>query len=89
MTDLIGKIKKKISVLNKNEKVYKGIDLTYSEQLYERGKPKKYFESTIELFQAINGKTILEIGCMRTPLVHSITKMNPPCCNAHYSLQNR
>ena len=85
MTDNIEGIKKKISVLNLNEKVYSNIDLTYEQQLYERGKPKKYLELTLELFKAIGGKTIVEIGCMRSPLVHSITQLNPPCCNEGHS----
>jgi methyltransferase family protein len=85
MTETIEKIKEKISAINIDEKVFKGIDLTYEQQLYERGKPKKYLELTVELFKAIHGTTIIEIGCMRTPLVHSITKLNPPCCNEGHS----
>ncbi len=85
MADHIEEIKKKISVLNHDEKVYRGIDLTYEQQVYERGKPKGYLELTLELFKAINGTRIVGIGCMRIPLVHSISQLNPSCCNEGHS----
>lgn len=75
---MINIIKEKIAVLNLNEKVYSGLDLTYEQQVYERGKPKKYLETTLELFKAIEGKTIVEIGSMRSSLTHPLTEMPPP-----------
>ena len=81
----ISEIKRKISSLNLNEKVFDGIDLTFGQQLYERGKPKKYFESTIELFKALGGKNIVEIGCMRAPLRHPIAELHSDCCNDGHS----
>src|SRR4030043_535458 len=85
MVNTINIIKEKIAVLNLNEKVYSGIDLTYEQQVYERGKPKKYLEAALELFKALGGKTIVEIGSMRSPLTHPLTEMHPPCCNDGHS----
>lgn len=82
---MINRIKEKIAVLNLNEKVYSGLDLTYEQQVYERGKPKKYLEAALELFKALGGKTIVEIGSMRSPLNHPLTEIHPPCCNEGHS----
>lgn len=78
-------IKEKIATLSLKEKVFEDIELTYEQQMYERGKPKKYLEMTIELFNAIGGKSIVEIGCMRTTLTHPISEMHPECCNDGHS----
>jgi len=82
---MINIIKEKIAVLNLNEKVCSGLNLTSDQQFYERGKPKKYLEATLELFKAIEGETIVEIGCMRSPLTHPLTEMHPLCCNDGHS----
>ena len=82
---MINIIKEKIAVLNLNEKVYSGLNLTSDQQFHERGKPQKYLEATLELFKAIEGKTIVEIGCMRSPLTHPLTEMHPVCCNDGHS----
>jgi len=50
MVDKITKIKKKISLLNLREKVYSGIVLTDEQQIFERAKPKRYLELTLDLF---------------------------------------
>ena len=76
-------LKEKIRTLNHTEKKFKHIDLTLAEQ-QERGKPKKYLEAAIELFQAISGKTIVEIGCMRQPMTHAMSEIHP-CCNDGHS----
>ncbi len=84
MTEL-KEIKERIARLNFKEKTYENIELTYEQQTYERGKPIKYLEITIELFNAIGGKSIVEIGCMRTLLTHPISEMHPECCNDGHS----
>ncbi|MCK4297362.1 MAG: methyltransferase domain-containing protein [Candidatus Marinimicrobia bacterium] len=84
MTEL-KEIKKRIARLNFKEKTYENIELTYEQQTYERGKPIKYLEMTIELFDAIGGRSIVEIGCMRTLLTHPISEMHPECCNDGHS----
>ena len=77
-------IKARIRCLNASEAVYDRIDLTSDEQ-FRRGKPKPYIEQTIALLNAINGKTIVEIGCMRSELRHPITELHPSCCNDGHS----
>ena len=72
-------------MLSLKEKVFEDVELTYEQQMYERGRPKKYLEMTIELFNAIGGKSIVEIGCMRTTLTHPISEMHPECCNDGHS----
>ncbi len=81
----IASIKKRISTLNHHEKVFDGLRLSYREQVYERGKPKKYLELTFELLETLGGTNIMEIGCMRAPLTHPITEMIPHCCNDGHS----
>ena len=78
-------IKEKIARFNFQDKIFKEIELTSEQQMYERGKPKNYLEMTIELFKAINGKLIVEIGCMRSLLTHPISEMHPECCNDGHS----
>lgn len=81
----VKEIKERIATLSLKEKIFEDIELTYEQQMYERGKPKKYLEMTIELFNAIGGKSIVEIGCMRTMLTHPISEMHPECCNDGHS----
>jgi hypothetical protein len=84
MTEL-KEIKERIARLNFKEKTYENIELTYEQQTYERGKPIKYLEMTIKLFNAIDGRSIVEIGCMRILLTHPISEMHPECCNDGHS----
>jgi len=66
--------------------IFLKIDLSYYEQTYIRGKPKKYLLHTIDLFKKFtNGKTILEIGSVRSKMNHNITEFNPQCCNDGHS----
>lgn len=81
----ITEIRNRISQMDFNDKIYEGITLTYEQQTYERGKPKRYLELACELFKAINGKRIVEIGSMRQPLTHPISEINPHCCNDGHS----
>ncbi len=78
-------IKRKISTLNLYEKVYSDIVLPHDQQLYERAKPQKYLEATLRLFDAIGGRRIVELGCMRKPLIHPISEFHPSCCNDGHS----
>ena len=80
----IQQIKERIQTLSEGEKKYSHIGLTLEEQ-DERGKPKKYLEMAIELFGAISGSMIVEIGCMRQPMLHPISEMHPRCCNDGHS----
>lgn len=82
---ILKEVKEEISQLNLKEKVFKNIDLTFKQQMYERVKPKEYLEMTIKLFSAIGGKIIVEIGCMRSLLTHPIAEMHPECCNDGHS----
>ena len=81
--DKLQKIINKIRTLNQGEKTFEHVNLTLDEQ-QERGKPKKYLEASIELFHAMSGKTIVEIGCMRQPMTHPISEMHK-CCNDGHS----
>ncbi len=82
--DHIQKIVENIKELNQGEKIFDHAILTLEEQT-ERGKPKKYLEAAIELFHAISGQTIIEIGCMRRPMTHPMSEMHPECCNDGHS----
>ncbi|MDY6830671.1 MAG: hypothetical protein SWC96_02335 [Thermodesulfobacteriota bacterium] len=82
--DKIQEIKNKIKTLNNGEKQFEHVELTLEEQ-QQRGKPKKYLEMAIDLFKAISGKTILEIGCMRQPMNHPISEVHHQCCNDGHS----
>jgi hypothetical protein len=73
----------KIKTLNSAEKKFAHADLTLEEQ-QERGKPKKYLGAVIELFFAMSGKTIVEIGCMRQPMNQPLSEMRK-CCNDGHS----
>ena len=80
----IQNIAEKIRTLSDGEKRFSYTDLTLEEQL-ARGKPKKYLEAAIELFRALDGKTIVEIGCMRQPMNHPMSELHPKCCNDGHS----
>lgn len=72
-----------IKTLHRGDKIFESADLTLEEQA-ERGKPKKYLEAAIDLFGAIDGKTIVEIGCMRQPMNHPVSEIRK-CCNDGHS----
>ena len=78
-------IKSKIMALNPENKFFSELELTYRQQHFEREKPQSYLQRTCELFAAMGGKTIVEIGCMRTVLKHPIEEINPVCCNDGHS----
>jgi hypothetical protein len=82
--DEIQKIIEKIKTLDRGDKIFGHSALTLEEQ-DERGKPKKYLEAAIELFHALSGKTIVEIGCMRQPMTHPMSEMHRKCCNDGHS----
>ena len=74
----------KIRNLNRGEKIFNHTALSFEEQM-ERGKPKAYLEAAIELFSALGGRTIVEIGCMRQPMNHPMSELHPKCCNDGHS----
>ena len=82
--DKMPELANRIRSLNHEDKIFKHADLSLEEQS-QRGKPKKYLEAAIELFHALDGKTIVEIGCMRQPMAHPMTEMHPKCCNDGHS----
>lgn len=54
---------------------------------YMRDRPKKFIEEAIRLFNERNGKTIIEIGCMRMKINHPIEENHHDCCcDGHSSL---
>jgi FkbM family methyltransferase len=68
------------------EPIFPNIDLTWHEQTYVRGKPRKYLLHAINLFKNFtNAKVILEIGSVRNKMNHDITEFNPSCCNDGHS----
>jgi hypothetical protein len=62
-----------------------GNSVMLEEQTHVRGKPRPYILSAIDLLAKMQGKTIVEIGCMRQPLTHSLDEFNPACCNDGHS----
>ncbi|WKZ32538.1 MAG: class I SAM-dependent methyltransferase [Thermodesulfobacteriota bacterium] len=81
----IDSIVDEITVLGKDDKVFDKIELSFQEQAYERGKPHKYLMASLKLFNAIKGRVIVEIGCMRKEMLHGINEFNPECCNDGHS----
>ena len=39
----------------KSDKIFESVNLTYEQQTYERGKPKKYLKLASDIFPAIPG----------------------------------
>ena len=78
-------IKRKITQLDAKSVTFKKTRLTGDEQINIRSKPLPYLKHTVELFNFIEGKTIVELGCMRRPLMHDIDGFNPICCNDGHS----
>lgn len=50
-----------------------------------RKKPYAYIQTAISLFKQINGKTIVEVGTMRTPANHPIDEYEHTCCMEGHS----
>jgi len=50
-----------------------------------RKKPFTFIKNAIDLFKQINGKTIVEVGTMRTPLDHIIDEYDHECCMEGHS----
>jgi hypothetical protein len=54
---------------------------------YDRDRPKKFIDETIRIFNERDGKTIIEIGCMRMRITHPIEENHHQCCcDGHSSL---
>ncbi len=62
-----------------------GNTLSADDQTNLRGKPRPYLLAAIDLLTKMQGKTIVEVGCMRQPLRHSLEEFNPVCCNDGHS----
>lgn len=62
-----------------------GNEPTFEQHVNLRGKPRPYLLSAIDLLKRIQGKTIVEVGCMRQPLNHPLDVINPQCCNDGHS----
>ena len=78
-------VKSKIRALNPENKFFRELELTYQQQHFEREQPQSYLQRICELFAAIGGNTIVEIGCMRNVLKHPIEEIHPECCNDGHS----
>ncbi|MGB3051098.1 MAG: class I SAM-dependent methyltransferase [Polyangiales bacterium] len=78
-------VKANIRSLNPENKFFAETELTDQQQHFEREKPQPYLQRTCELFAAIGGRTIVEIGCMRAMLKHPIEEIHPVCCNDGHS----
>lgn len=60
-------------------------DLTVEQQTHVRSKPRPYILSAIDLLDALGAPNIVEIGCMRLPMNHSLEEFDPVCCNDGHS----
>lgn len=69
----------------KRDPIFFGNSLTAEEQKSIRGKPKPYLLAGIDLLNAIDGTTIVEVGCMRRTMNHPIDAFDPDCCNDGHS----
>lgn len=67
------------------EPIFFGNAPTVLQQNQMRGKPRPYLLSAIDLLKRIQGKTIVEVGCMRQPMAHGMDQFNPACCNDGHS----
>lgn len=59
--------------------------LTEQQQIHVRAKPRPYLLSAIELLPSLGSPNIVEIGCMRQPMRHTLEEFNPVCCNDGHS----
>jgi hypothetical protein len=62
-----------------------GHALTVDDQTRRRGKPRPSILAAIDLVRRLGGRTIVEIGCMRQPLTHTLDQFNSFCCNDGHS----
>jgi hypothetical protein len=69
-----------------SDPVFEGINLSFQEQTYVRGKPIKYLKYTIDIFSKYtSAKVIVEVGSIRKKMNHLITDFDPGCCNDGHS----
>jgi hypothetical protein len=59
--------------------------LTLEQQIHVRAKPRPYLLSAIELLNSLGSRNIVEIGCMRQPMRHTLDEFDPVCCNDGHS----
>ena len=59
--------------------------LTLEQQIHVRAKPRPYLQSAIELLGFLGSWNIVEIGCMRQPMRHTLEEFDPVCCNDGHS----
>ena len=59
--------------------------LTLEQQIHVRGKPRPYLLSAIELLDSLGSPNIVEVGCMRAPMRHTLEEFDPVCCNDGHS----
>jgi hypothetical protein len=59
--------------------------LTKDQQIRIRAKPRPYLLSAIELLGLLGSPNIVEIGCMRSEMRHTLEEFNPVCCNDGHS----
>lgn len=65
--------------------LYFRADLTYEEQVRQRGKPLPYLMVLGRLVSEFGFKTIVEIGSVRQPMRHAMNAFDPVCCNDGHS----
>ena len=59
--------------------------LTLEQQIHVRAKPRPYLQCAIELLGFLGSRNIVEIGCMRQPMRHTLEEFDPVCCNDGHS----
>ena len=59
--------------------------LSLEDQIHIRAKPRPYLESAIDLLPFLGSRNIVEIGCMRQPMRHTLEEFDPVCCNDGHS----
>ena len=59
--------------------------LTLDQQVRIRAKPRPYILSAIDLLDLAESRNIVEIGCMRQPMRHTLEEFDPICCNDGHS----
>ena len=59
--------------------------LTKEQQIHVRAKPRPYILSAIDLLDSLGSPNIVEIGCMRQPMRHTLEEFDPVCCNDGHS----
>jgi hypothetical protein len=59
--------------------------LTREQHIVVRAKPRPYLLSAIDLLPFLGSRNIVEIGCMRKPMLHAFEEFDPACCNEGHS----